>query len=345
MSKFLSILVPYYNEGEEVIKNLLDSVAIQQNIDMKEIEVVICKDGPDGPELSQEFLDKYPYDIQYHREPKGGVSQMRNQAFNYSTGEYVMWSDADDMLYHCLALWFIKRETTTPMQVIVNGVQQTVNGFDGMKSVFLEEGRNPQTGETYFIDRKDGWQFIHGSIYKSKFLKDNDIHFFPECTIHEDNVIFAEVQACTQNIKWSPSPFYLWKWRDNSVCRRSPTYLKETYTDLIKSTDFLIDWLKAKSKFDNARERVVSLVYDCYYNVMCHPSWSEIGTAEYRQKAERRFADFYIKHKQLWDECPDQVKMQISSGIRQRVVAEGMLQEKVTLDDFLERMRKLGENQ
>ena len=345
MGKFFSILVPYYNEGEEVIKNLLDSIAIQQNIDMKEIEVVICKDGPDGPELSQEFLDKYPFDIQYHREPKGGVSQMRNKAFEYSTGEYVMWSDSDDMLYHCLALWFIKRETSTPMQVMVNGVQQTVNGFDGMKSVFLEEGRNPQTGETYFIDRKDGFQFVHGSIYKSKFLKDNDIHFFPECFIHEDNVLFAEVQACTQNIKWCPSPFYLWKWRDNSVCRRSPTYLKETYTDLIKSTDFLIDWLKAKSKFDNARERVVSLVYDCYYNVMCHPSWSEIGTAEYRQKAERRFADFYIKHKQLWDECPDQVKMQISNGIRQRVVAGGMLQEKITLDDFLTRMSKLGENQ
>ena len=87
MSKFFSILVPYYNEGEEVIKNLLDSIAIQQNIDMKEIEVVICKDGPDGPELSQEFLDKYPYDIQYHREPKANVSVMRNKALDYSTGE------------------------------------------------------------------------------------------------------------------------------------------------------------------------------------------------------------------------------------------------------------------
>ena len=33
--------------------------------------------------------------------------------------------------------------------------------------------------------------------------------------------------------------------------------------------------------------------------------------------------------------------MQISNGIRQRVVAEGMLQEKITLDDFLERMENL----
>ena len=51
MSKFFSILVPYYNEGEEVIKNLLDSIAIQQNIDMKEVVAVICTPGPPVPEL------------------------------------------------------------------------------------------------------------------------------------------------------------------------------------------------------------------------------------------------------------------------------------------------------
>ena len=339
--KKLSILVPHYNEDESVIKPLLDSVAFQQNINFDDIEVVICDDGDDAYQLSQEFLDGYDYDIQYHREPKGGVSQMRNKAFEYSSGEYVAWCDCDDQYYHCLAFWFILKETTTPMQVPINGVPTTVNGFDAMKSVFLEEGRNPQNGEVVFIDRKDGFQFVHGSVYKSQFLKDNGIHFFEDCYIHEDHVLFAQVNACTQNIKWCPVPFYLWKWRDNSVCRRSPNYIKETYTDLIKSTDHLIDWFKEKSKFDNARQSVAQIVYDCYYNVMCHPSWSEIGTQEYRDKAEKRFAEFYRKHKKLWDECPDQVKMNISSGIRQRVVQQGMLQEKVTLDDFLNKMENL----
>ena len=242
MSKFLSILVPYYNEGESVIKPLLDSIAIQQNIDMKEIEVVICKDGPDGPELSQEFLDKYPYDIQYHREPKANVSVMRNKALDYSTGEYVMFCDCDDMFYHCLAFWFTKKETTTPMQVMVNGVQQTVNGFDALYSVFLEEGRNPQNGETYFIDRTDGYQFTHGKVIKKDFMLRNDIRFGDDLVIHEDNVLNGKIQACTQNIKWSPSPFYLWKWRDNSVCRRDPLYLKRTYPDLIKSSNHMLEW-------------------------------------------------------------------------------------------------------
>lgn len=339
--KWLSILVPHYNEGEEVIRPLLDSIQVQQNTNLDEIEVIICDDGDDAVELSPEFLSHYTYDIQYHREPRGGVSQMRNKALEYSQGDYVMWCDCDDMFSLVLALWFIKKETTTPMQVPINGIPTTVNGFDVMKSVFLEEGRNPETGETYFIDRKDGFQFVHGSVYKRKFIDENGIHFFPDCYIHEDHVLFAEAKACTVNIKWCPSPWYLWKWRDESVCRRSPTYIKETYTDLIKSTDHLIDWFKEKSKFDDARQSVCTIVYDCYYNVMCHPSWEEIGTKEYREKAEKRFAEFYRKHKQLWLDTPDQVKMGISSGIRQRVVQQGMLQEKITLDDFLNKMENL----
>ena len=63
MKKFISILVPYYNEGESVVKHLLDSIAVQQNFDMSEVEVIICKDGDEGQDLSQEFLDSYNFDI------------------------------------------------------------------------------------------------------------------------------------------------------------------------------------------------------------------------------------------------------------------------------------------
>ena len=339
MSKFFSILVPYYNEGEEVIKNLLDSIAIQQNIDFKEIEVVICKDGDDGPELSQEFLDKYPYDIQYHREPKANVSVMRNKAFDYSTGEYVTWADADDMYYTCLALWFVKKETQTPMQVPINGIPTTVNGFDAFYSVFLEEGRNPQTGEVYFIDRKDGFQFVHSKFFKREFLVRNDIRFGDDLAIHEDNVLNGKVQACTQNIKWSPTPIFLWKWRDNSVCRRDKDYIKKTYPDLIKSSDHLIGWLVNKSKFDKARECIVSITLDSYYT-FCHPSWKEIGTKEYRDTAEKKFSEYFKKWEYLWNEAPDQMKMQISSGIRNRSVQQGMEMETETLDQFLKRIKE-----
>ena len=338
--KWSSILVPYYNEGEAVIRPLLDSIQVQQNTNLNDIEVIICKDGEDGPELSEEFLSRYTYDIQYHREPKGGVSRMRNQAFSYSHGDYVMWCDCDDQFYHVLALWLIKRETTTPMQVMVDGMQTTVNGFDALYSVFLEEGRNPETGETYFIDRKDGFQFCHGKIFRKEFIVKNDIRFGDDLYIHEDNVLNTEVQACTKYIKFCPQPFYLWKWRDNSVCRRSPNYIKETYPDLIKSSDWLLGWLTSKNKLEKAMECVTAITLDCYYS-MCHPSWKEIKTKEYRKKAEKCFSDYFKKWKHLWVEAPDQLKMQISAGIRQREVSMGMEMETETLEDFLTRIEKI----
>ena len=42
MSK-LGILVTQYNEDEKILKNLLDSIAVQQNVDLKEIEVIMTE--------------------------------------------------------------------------------------------------------------------------------------------------------------------------------------------------------------------------------------------------------------------------------------------------------------
>lgn len=338
--KKLSILVPHYKEPAEVGKALLDSIAIQKNVDLNDIEVIICDDGPDAALLPQEFLDSYPFEIQYHREEKGGVSRMRNKAFDYSQGEYVMFVDFDDMLYHCLAIWLIFREMNTPMQAVVDGRQTTITGFDALYSVFIEEGRNPETGETIFIDRKDGFQFIHGKIINRDFMVRNDIRFGDDLYIHEDNVLNGKIQACTKYIKWCPQPFYLWRWRDDSVCRKDPLYIKKTYPDLIKSSNHMIEWYTSKNKMDKAREAVVAITLDSYYT-FCHPSWKEINTKEYRDGAEKYFADYFRKWEYLWNEAPDSLKMQISAGIRQREVQAGMEMETETLEQYLTRIKNL----
>ena len=53
--KKLNILIPQYNEYEIDISPLLDSIAIQQNIDFDEIGVIICNDGSECI-LSDTFL-------------------------------------------------------------------------------------------------------------------------------------------------------------------------------------------------------------------------------------------------------------------------------------------------
>ena len=120
----LQFLVPQYKETEEVVKPLLDSIAIQQNVDMKDIGVIICNDGSDVF-LSEEFINSYPFEIRYFKEPHRGVSATRNACLDKATADYVMFCDADDMFFSVCGLWIIFREMNV--------------GFDSLTSMFIEE--------------------------------------------------------------------------------------------------------------------------------------------------------------------------------------------------------------
>lgn len=99
----LQILVPQYKETEEVIKSLLDSLIVQQNVDFNEFGVIITNDGSDV-KLSKKFLDSYPYKIEYYKAKHQGVSATRNECLDKAIADYVMFCDADDMFYNACGL-------------------------------------------------------------------------------------------------------------------------------------------------------------------------------------------------------------------------------------------------
>ena len=127
----LQILIPQYKETDDILKPMLDSIAIQQNVDFSDFGVIICNDGSDTF-LTEEFLNSYPFGIEYYKEKHGGVSATRNACLDHAVADYVMFCDADDMFYNACGLWIIFRE-------IDMGV------FDSMTSVFIEESRHPET--------------------------------------------------------------------------------------------------------------------------------------------------------------------------------------------------------
>ena len=61
----LQILIPQYDETDEVIKPLLDSIEIQQNVNFDDIGVIIVNDGSEI-HLTEEFLNHYSYKIEYY---------------------------------------------------------------------------------------------------------------------------------------------------------------------------------------------------------------------------------------------------------------------------------------
>ena len=317
----LQILIPQYKETEDIIKPLLDSIEIQQNIDLKnDVGVIIVNDGTDV-HLSREFLDRYTFPVEYHLNKHKGVSATRNACLDKATADYVMFCDADDMFYNACGLYIVFRE-------IDNG------GFDSLVSAFIEEGRLPNTNEVVYINHDMDSTFVHGKVHNRQYLIDNKIRWNDRLTIHEDSYFNCLCQRLAKELKYCQTSFYLWKWRDNSVCRSDFKYILKTYNNMLDSNDALIDEFIKRKRNSDAQFYCTNMIFDAYFT-MNKDEWINQENKEYRTATEKRFKAYYIKHKHLYDTIPADVKTQIVMGIKNRMYAEGLLMESITFDAWI----------
>lgn len=323
----LNILVPQYLETDAEVKPLLDSLALQQNADFNDISVIIVNDGSDV-RLTNQLLLSYPFKVYYLvNEEHLGVSATRNSCLDHADGDYVMFCDADDMFYNACGLYIIFRE-------IENGE------FDALTSVFVEETRTADRSEIVYVNRNLDQTFVHGKVYRRKYLIDNDIRFNPNLTIHEDSYFTGLAIQCAKEIKYCPTSFYLWKWRDQSVCRHDPKYILKTYNDMLDSATALVKEFLRRDKLDLAKGRVAVMVYDAYFT-MNKKEWLNQENQAYRIATEKRFKVFYTDFKALFDSIKEEEKTQIIIGIKNRMFTEGLLMESITFDDWIARVMEL----
>ena len=164
----LQLLIPQFNETDDVMRPMLESISTQQGVDLKnDIEVLIGNDGSDI-KLSEKFLGSFSYSIRYFQFEHAGLPGTRGKLYDLATADYVMFCDADDMFLTNIALYTI--------------FSFTKKGFDALVVDFLEEVVDRKTG----THKKDS-TFVHGKIYRRQFLLDNHIVWHPDVKCHEDS--------------------------------------------------------------------------------------------------------------------------------------------------------------
>lgn len=322
----LQILIPQYKETDDILKPMLDSIAIQQNVDFKEIGVIIVNDGS-NVRLSESFLESYPFEIQYHIAEHQGVSATRNACLDYATADYVMFCDADDMFFNACGLFMILAEIDN-------------DGFDTFVSEFVEETRIDD--KPVYVKHETDSTFVHGKVHRRAYLLDNNIRWNPNLTIHEDSYFNILCQTLsTTPIRYCPVSFYLWKWRDDSVCRHDPKYILKTYNNMLDSSLALVEELLKRDKFDDAKRTATSMIYDAYYTLN-KDEWINQENQEYRHAVEKRFHDYYQEVKPLYDEIDEKEKNGIIVGLKNRMFDEGLFLEKITFDDWIKQFEQNG---
>ena len=91
----ISIIIPLYNKATS-IKRTIHSVLSQSYTDF---ELIIINDG--STDNSAEIVNKQFYDkrIRYIYQDNAGVSSARNRGIKEAIGEWILFLDADDVLY------------------------------------------------------------------------------------------------------------------------------------------------------------------------------------------------------------------------------------------------------
>lgn len=321
----LQILVPHYHEPVKVVKTLLDSIALQQNVDFKEIGVLICHDGEDIEDLR--FGIDYPFEVEQFNIPELGKSAARNALLDRATADYIMFCDSDDMFFNAVGLY-----------IVFEGIK--LGEMDSVTSVFVEETRLPGSDEIVYVNHEKDITFVHGKIHRRQFLVDENIRWNETLDEHEDSYFNGLVNAVSNNVKYCPISFYLWKWREDSACRHDPAFTLRTYAKFIDSNDALVEELLRRGIRDKATSFCASLIFDAYYT-MNKPEWVKQKNKEYRRSTELRFADYFDKYKELWDEMPMDERMAISKDSRGRAVLEGMRMEDITIGEWLKHIQRL----
>lgn len=233
----LSIIVPIYNKGK-YLEECIKSVLAQTYTDF---ELILVNDG--SKDSSGEICDKYAAGdsrVKVCHKINGGVSSARNTGLDMSSGEYLGFVDADDILGE------------TMYEVLVKNLEQYDADISicGVKRVSPSDELHLKVGETLAVYSPDEAlrKFFNGSILMSTYEKifrrrivDN-IRYEPP--LYEDTYYNFQAIQASKRIVAGPEMLYLYMIRENSS---SMAPFNQQYMNTLKLSNRMISDCKAVS--------------------------------------------------------------------------------------------------
>ena len=231
----LDIIIPQYKETEYKIKPLLDSINNQKEVDFNNIKLTIVNDYSDVI-LDQKFLDSFSnLNISFIRNDKNtGPGLARQKGIDNTDSEYIMFCDADDKLYDDKALFVIMEFISKyePNYLVTN------IAVEGIKNdVIIKKGNKT-------------FPWMHGKVFKRKFLLDNEIRFSPNVRHLEDSYFTTCIIGSLDpnKICYLDYTTYLWKNNRESLTRNNNnTYMVDTFDDFFNSPIYTYEFLVKKN--------------------------------------------------------------------------------------------------
>ncbi len=277
----VSILIPLYN-SEEYIAETIDSCLNQT---YENIEIIIVDDGSTDSSLdiAREYENKHK-NIKVEVQKNSGAPVARNRAFKLSTGEYIQYIDADDLMHpDKIYLQMKVLKNSDDLTIVFGKYGDFKKNIENTKWKNLPVNKNYNSGKQFLVELWESgiaviphiWLIPRRLIkisggWDESLVKNQDGEFFARVVFKVSKVLFIE-----------NSIGYYRRDNENSISRQvsrkafeSKSKSFETYVNLMK--DYLDEPEVRKS---------LALLYsrNIYYMRYNYPEYEDLI-----QKAEEK---------------------------------------------------------
>ena len=186
----IDIIIPIYN-ARKTLELTLMSIKLQTIINKINIYLIDDNSSEDYKDILNKYKDMNIIYIKLDK--NNGPAVARQKGIEMSSSKYIMFIDADDLLYDADSI-----------KKLFNKIEED---YDYVVGITIDEKQNTQ-----IMNESD----LHGKIYKREFLLKNNIKF-NNTRIHEDNYFNNLVLLCEPKQKELLENIYIYVDNKDSI--------------------------------------------------------------------------------------------------------------------------------
>lgn len=248
----VSVIVPVYKTPEQFLRACIESIQRQT---VKDIQIILVDDG--SPDKCGSICDEYATQdnrIQVLHQENGGPSKARNCGIKHVRGEYLVFIDADDVVFpealehgiaamrrtdaQCAVFGWINNETGKPVENRVSDIERVITAAEAMKEI---AGENDLCGGGY------PWNKIW-DVEAVRNTHNGDIPLF-DCTLftYEDKFWVLNMLHGLGHVTLLPDIFYDYRFVESSLTNSSESW-KQRQFNAYDAYDRICDYLQPIDK-------------------------------------------------------------------------------------------------
>lgn len=282
-SPLLSILIPVYN-AEAYLEDCLESVTSQ---DYANIEIICIDDG--STDRSHSILEEWQRKddrIIILQQENRGPSAARNKGIKASSGDYIAFVDADDIVKHNIY--------TKSIDIIKeNELDALLFAFETFPCGCIRQHNFPTNvvmdyhqlfASNAHIQSSNDLCFSVRIIFRSSVIKDNHLEFDEEIRYGEDMVFNIEAICNSKRIMTISDALYMYRKNENgAMSQKHKPYFESS---LVKAYDVKMNQIKkygiddiGKYRKDMAEYYIKEIIPQMIFSEYNRPGQNDISSA------------------------------------------------------------------